>query len=215
MPAINNNTLMGNLFVIYTALTVFGLGITIVDFLGVFDHSGDDAGDHGDGGDSAGHGDSGHGDDATVGHDHGSQLGSAGTGIRVVTAILGLLRLAVYFALGAGPTGLFALFTGLSRGQSIIWSIGGGIGIAVLTRLLRKFLRRDLDSSIKSEELLMEKALILVPVNPGEIGKALVRRFGTETEIYVRCRNGDAAFPKGAEVQITEYDENFYWIEAI
>jgi hypothetical protein len=121
----------------------------------------------------------------------------------------------VYFALGAGPTGLFALFTGLSRGQSMIWSIGGGIGIALLTRLLRKFLRRDLDSSIKSEELLMEKALILVPVNPGEIGKALVRRFGTETEIYVRCRDNNTAFPKGAEVQITEYDENFYWIEAI
>jgi hypothetical protein len=203
---------MGNLFVIYTALTVFGLGITIVDFLGVFDHSGDNTG-------AADHGDGGHGDDAAAdqaaGHDHGSQLGSAGAGVRTVTAILGLLRLGVYFALGAGPTGLFALFTGLSRGQSMIWSLGAGIGIAALTRLLRKFLRRDLDSSIKSEELLMEKAVVLVPVNPGEIGKALVRRFGTETEIYVRCRNDNAAFPKGAEVQITEYDENFYWIEAV
>jgi hypothetical protein len=202
---------MGNLFVIYTALTVFGLGITIVDFLGVFDHSGDDGG--------AGNSGQGDDDDAAAdheaGHNHGSQLGSAGTGIRVVTAIMGLLRLAVYFALGAGPTGLFALLTGLSRGQSLLWSLGGGIGIAALTRLLRKFLRRDLDSSIKGEELLMEKALILVPVNPGEIGKALVRRFDREMEIYVRCRNPGAAFPKGAEVQITEYDENFYWIEAI
>ncbi|GHV43018.1 hypothetical protein AGMMS49546_23430 [Spirochaetia bacterium] len=201
---------MGNLFIVYTALTVFGLGITLIDFLGVFDHAGDDAGDGGDG-DDDGAPETGHGDEA--GHNHGSQLGSGNAGIRGITAILGLLRLGVYFALGAGPTGLFALFTGLSRGQSLIWSAGAGIGIALFTRLLRKFLRRDLDSSIKSEELLMEKAVILAPVNPGEMGKALVRRFGTETEIYVRCRNGKAAFPKGAEVRITEYDESVYWIE--
>ncbi|MDR0877281.1 MAG: hypothetical protein LBN21_04455, partial [Treponema sp.] len=117
---------MGNLFIIYIALTVFGLGITIVDFLGVFDHPADDD-DPGDGEHTA---------------HHGSQVEGGDSGLRILTGILGFLRMAVYFALGAGPTGLFALLTGLDPGKSLIWSVAVGGGIAILTRLLRKFLRR-------------------------------------------------------------------------
>jgi hypothetical protein len=99
--------------------------------------------------------------------------------------------------------------------SSLGWSAAAGVGIAILTRLLRKFIRRDLDSSIKPDEFLMEKAVILTPVLPGEAGKAAVRQFGREQEIYVRCRDTAAAFSKGAEVRIVDFDESWYWIEPV
>ncbi|MDR1143612.1 MAG: hypothetical protein LBK77_05240, partial [Spirochaetaceae bacterium] len=133
---------MGNLFILYSALTVFGIGVTLIDFLGILDHAGGhDAGHDGHAGDyadtggheSAGGADGNHGAGHTDGggdhgpgghndsrgdnaeHDHGSYLSPGDAGVRAVTAVMGLLRTVVYFSLGFGPTGLFAWFTGLSR----------------------------------------------------------------------------------------------------
>jgi hypothetical protein len=205
---------MGKVYVLYSALAVFGLGVTVIDFLGLMDHAaghdgcGDQAGDH----DGADH-------DADGGHEtdahHGPVLAPGGAGLRFLTAFFGLLRIGVYFSLGAGPTGLFALFMGLGTVKSLLWSAGAGAGLAVLARLLRRLVRRELDSSIKSGELLMEKAVILIPVAPGKTGKALVRQFGREREIYVRCRDQEAAFAKGSEARIVDADESWFWIEPV
>jgi hypothetical protein len=222
-----------NLVIIYTALSVFGLGVTIIDFLGILDRPGEDSGNGGeadtggqndegqiddDGQDDdgqGGDGDNNEQDDEHNAHEHGSYLGPGSSGIKAVTLIMGLLRTAVYFSLGAGPTGLFALFRGLSRGESFLWAAGVGTGIAVLARALRKFIRRDLDSSIKPEEFLMEKAVLLLPLNPGTIAKAVVKQYGKETEIYVKCGNPGTAIEKGAEVRIIDFDNELYWIEPV
>jgi hypothetical protein len=219
-----------NPFILYTALSVFGLGVTIIDFLGILNHGDEDSGgDHANGGNDAGddvgdtgEGSNGHDDDGDGGqsghdvhdHDHSSYLSPGSSGIKAVTAVMALLRTAVYFSFGAGPTGLFALFRGLSQGQSLLWAAGVGTGTAFLARSLRKFIRRDLDSSIKPEEFLMEKAVLLLPLGPGTIAKAVVRQYGKETEIYVKCRDSRAAMEKGTEVRIVDFDNELYWIEA-
>lgn len=201
---------MGNLYVLYSALAVFGLGVTVIDFLGLMDHAAghDECADH----DGADHeADGGHDTDAH----HGPVLAPGSAGLRFLTTFFGLLRIGVYFSLGAGPTGLFALFMGLDAAKSLLWSAAAGTGLAVLARLLRRLVRRELDSSIKPGELLMEKAVILIPVSPGKTGKALVRQFGREREIYVRCRDQGAAFAKGSEARIVDADESWFWIEPV
>jgi membrane protein implicated in regulation of membrane protease activity len=233
-----------NPLAIYIALSVFGLGVTIIDFIGVLEPSGDagaggdsadgdgadgdaadsdgadaadsdgadDAGADGDDTDSDSAADS--ADAGVAHHDHGSYLApESAAGIKAVTGIMGFLRLLVYFSLGAGPTGLFALLRGLSPFQSLFWAAGVGAAIAVFARLLRKFIRRDLDSSIQSVEFLMEKAVLLLPLSPGEMARAVVRQYGKETELYVKCKDPAAAIPKGSEVRIIDFDNEVYWVE--
>ncbi|HRW23213.1 MAG TPA: hypothetical protein P5298_02265, partial [Spirochaetia bacterium] len=136
-----------------------------------------------------------------------------GTGTRAVAKAIGTLRLGVYFSLGAGPTGLFALLTGQRPVASLAWSAGAGLFIAALSKALRAFIRKDLDSSIKPAEFIMDEAVVTVPVLPGEMGKATVRSYGKETELYVRSRDAAAAFPKGSAVRIVDFDDDCYWIE--
>ena len=61
---------MNGLFVLYSALAVFGIGVTIVDLFGVFEHAGQSAGSHEGSHDS----DSGsaHDDGSSGDHDSGS-----------------------------------------------------------------------------------------------------------------------------------------------
>ncbi|MDR1506230.1 MAG: hypothetical protein LBI67_03930 [Treponema sp.] len=218
-----------NLVLLYTALSVFGLGVTVIDFLGILDQPGEgpgngDAGetdggdsDDGDGGgpdDGDDGGDSDRGD-SDGGQGRASYLSPGSSGVKAVTAVMGLLRTAVYFSLGFGPTGLFALFRGLSRNQGLFWAVGVGAAVAVLARALRGFIRRDLDSSIKPEEFLMEKAVLLLPMTPGSISRAAVKQYGKETELYVKCRDPRAAMEKGTEVLISDYDNEVYWVESL
>jgi hypothetical protein len=138
----------------------------------------------------------------------------SGHGALAVARIIGTLRTGVYFSLGAGPTGLFALLTGVGGMASLAWSASAGVFIAVLSRTLRAFVRKDLDSSIKPEEFLMDQAVISVPVTPGAMGKAIVSRYGRDTELYVRCKDHSRALPKGETVRIVDMDDDCYWVEA-
>jgi len=243
---------MSSLFVLYSALAVFGVGVTIVDLFGVFEHSGQaddshdghDSGGHDDGGHDGGHdgdssaghdaggdhGDSddghddGHDDDSGGGHDHaaahhdggrGSYVASADSGTRLVARTIGALRMGVYFSLGAGPTGLFAVLTGVGAAQSLAWSAGAGVLIAALARSLRAFIRKDLDSSIRAEEFIMDEATIIVPITQGAMGKAVVRRYGRETELFVKAKDPAKAFSKGSSVRIIDFDDDCYWVESL
>ena len=77
---------MDQLFSVYLACTIFGVGVTIIDMLGILGdlfHEGDDAtdgGDHGDHGDDGGdHGEHGGEDDGGIGiEDHGGDGGDGG-----------------------------------------------------------------------------------------------------------------------------------------
>lgn len=275
---------MPNLLVAYSALAVFGIGVTIVDMLGLFARA--EAADQDDGGvhDGGGHGDAGHGDtagqdgggqDGDDGHDgaesagehdggydgsvldsaigghegahdagegegaaegvhgletagaghhgdhagehgaagHGSVVASADSGVRSVARAIGALRMGVYFSLGAGPTGVFATLTGVAPWPALAWSVGAGVFIAALSRTLRSLIRRDLDSSIQPGEFIMDEATITVPVEPGAMGKASVRRYGVERELFVRAKDPGRAFGKGEAVRIVDIDDDCYWIE--
>ena len=225
---------------IYIALAVFGVGVTVVDLFGALDHAGqDDSGHIGHdaiGHDAIGHdaghgpgehevpaGHEGHGGHEAHGHggreEEGSVLGLARTeqaGLRKsssVARVIGGLRMGVYFSLGAGPTGLVALATKIPPAISVLWAAATGVAIAVLARLLRKFLRRDLDSSFKAEDFLLEEATITVSVAPGLVGRAIVRKFGAQAEVYVRATSGDSAYERGARVRIIDYQDDVYMVE--
>lgn len=247
---------MNGLFVLYSALAVFGVGVTVIDFLGIFEQShdagspsqGDDGDDGGDGGDDDGGaiddgGDDGVGNDESTGDDDatddasvdddasglgdahgtalsaredggGSHIASVDSATRIVARAIGTLRLGVYFSLGAGPTGLFSILTGVAPLEGLAWSSGAGVFVAVIAKALRRLVRRDLDSSIRPEEFIMDEAEVTVPILPGAMGKAVVRRYGRETELYVRAKDARASFPKGSRVRISDFDDDCYWIES-
>lgn len=218
---------MHSLLILYSALTVFGLGVTIVDVLGFLDHLGSGSTDHGDGDGQASdatnhdHPDSHHGNSQVyipdTAPDHsvqsGSYINSADESTRLITKVLGILRSTVYFSLGAGPTGLFALLTHVDGFASLLWSAGAGLAIAVIARFLRSSMRKDLDSSIKPEEFLMDLATISVPVQPGAMGKIIVRRYDHEQELYVRAKDPQLGLKKGSIVRIVDFTDDCYWVE--
>lgn len=195
---------MADLFVLFLSLTIFGAGATIVDFIGVFNNNSDDS----DAGDS----------DVSViktGSDlinNDKQSKNDKAGFKIISKIMSLLRSVIYFSLGFGPTGLFAFFTGMSKTSGLIWAFSVGTAIMILAHFLKRFVRKDLDSSIKTDELLQEKGVLLLPLEGNEISKAIVRQYGRELEIFVRSRDKNINLPKGKEVIIDEYDDDIYWI---
>lgn len=207
---------MQSLFVLYSALAVFGLGVTIVDLFGVFDQASASDGEGGDDGDEDA-AESAAEANATAASQaaRGSLVVGGQKGVRVVAKLIGTLRLGVYFSLGAGPTGLFALLTGVAPAASLAWAAGSGAFIAALVKALRSFARKDLDSTVGQEEYLMDEAAVTVPVAPGAMGRVVVRRYGREAELYVRCKDPRASLAKGARVRIVDLDEGFYWVEEL
>ena len=138
-----------------------------------------------------------------------------GQGTAAVARLIASFRMFVYFALGAGPTGIVALATGLCAGRSLLWSLGAGAAIAVFVRLLRRALRRDLDSSYTAADLLYEEAEITIPVAPGQLGRAIVQRFGPNTVVYVRAADPGLAFGRGERVRIVECRDDVCMVEAL
>jgi len=203
---------MADLFVLFLSLTIFGAGVTLIDFLGVLDNIGNDSGNSGsDDSDSA--------DAAAVMARQGSNLVDENKktddkpGVKIISKIMTALRSVVYFTLGFGPTGLFASFSGLSRTPGLLWAIAAGVLMMILARFLKRLIRRDLDSSIKPDELLQEEGVLLLPLEGEEISKASVRQYGRETEIYVRSRDKDIKLLKGTKIILEEYDNDIYWVK--
>ena len=52
-----------------------------------------------------------------------------------------------------------------------------------------------------------------MPVAPGLVGRALVRKFGAEAEVYIRAASGDRAYERGASVRIIDYQDDVYTVE--
>lgn len=130
-----------------------------------------------------------------------------------MSRIVSLLRLAVYFALGAGATGLFATLRGLGPAQGLAWSAGTGLAAAALSRLVRFLARRELDSSFRGEEFLMEVAEVTVSIEAGMLGQAELRKFGANIELYVRSSDPSLAVPKGARVRIVDVSGDEFIVE--
>ena len=205
---------MADLFILFLTLTVFGAGVTIIDFLGIMDNKGENDSSDDAQGDAAGARQG-----SNLVHDRENNFSNdrektgGKSGIKIAARFMNLLRSAVYFSLGFGPTGLFANFTGLSRTTGLIWAVAAGAAMIILARLLKKIIRRDLDSSISPDELLQEKGILLLPLEGENISKAAIRQYGREIEIYVRCSDKNSKLPKGKEIIIEDFDNDVYWIK--
>jgi hypothetical protein len=56
---------------------------------------------------------------------------------------------------------------------------------------------------------------VTVPVGAGMMGKAEVRKFGANVEIYVKAADPGLAIPKGAAVRVVDFSEEFYTVEPL
>jgi membrane protein implicated in regulation of membrane protease activity len=228
---------------IYLGLLIYGAGVLLLGFFGVFGHehdhdgsgetaSGHDAGlGHQGGVDSVHDHEGGQVQDAHDGaheaaHDDGQDLQRAassialvdrarrgGAGVAAVSRLASVLRSSVFFAFGAGATGLFAGFRGLGSFEGALWAFGAGILTLAIARLIKRFVRRDLDSSFRSEEFIMEEAVVIVPVEPGRIGKAEIKKYGADIELYIKSVDPSQALAKGERVRIIECSDDCYYVE--
>ncbi len=189
---------------------------------GADDSSGDDA--DGDAGHS---GDSDDAQDADAGHDaaHGHEL--AETGHHEVSAVmhdktfqgnamlktLSLLRTAVYFSAGFGPVGLFAWLTHQGALASILWSVPVGLGTAVITRLLMRLFRKDVDSSVKEDELLLERGQVIVTIGSGELGKVRIHMGDIYVDRFARAKSKEETIPVGVAIRVCDIEEDCLIVE--
>ena len=221
---------MSWLLSVYIGATVFGVGVTLIDMLGLLGdhgdgHSGDHFGDHADAADGTPSDGSGSDSSAAPAHDShegqgepvvhsGSVAGhDAPERPNFMLGLLSALRNVIYFCLGFGPIGWFALSTSGSAIASLAWSVPIG-GVALIgTRVLRRFMRRDLNSEISTSELLMERGVITVSIAPGELGKVRAKLGDLYVERFARATAAEASIRVGSTVRITEVTDDCVYVE--
>jgi membrane protein implicated in regulation of membrane protease activity len=227
---------------LYIGATVFGVGVTLIDFLGLLGDQEDDADDGGaealdsdggaieadfdvDAGDAdfdgdadadfdGGAGEPAEADDAGDVEEAGSD---AGHDIRrrrsIILRIMTGLRSLVYFALGFGPVGWFALSTGQSTMMSLAYAAPVGGVVLLGARLLRRVLRSELTSEIKESDLLMEKGTVTVTVNPGQLGRVRVTVGGAYADRYARGKDTEEPLRPGELVRVVEVSDECVYVE--
>jgi hypothetical protein len=137
---------------LYLFTSIFGIGVTAIDMLGLLGTGESDA-------DGAADGD-----------------GAAESGGHMpVLSVLRYLRIAVYFSLGFGPLGLVAEATGSGGLWSLLWSVPGGVAAGILARLFFRFQQDDVDSSVREGDLLLERGRVIVPISSRDMGKVRVK----------------------------------------
>ena len=175
---------------------IFGVGVTVIDLLGLIGGgSGEDGGDGGDQGDNGG-------EDGSQG-----EVGGA-----PVLSFLRWARTLVYFCLGFGPFGLAAGAFGSGIGGRLGWSLAGGAAMAVLARLFFRFQRTRLDSSLQNDELLMEPATVIVAIAAGGMGKVRVHFGQSVAERYARAEQADQNFAVDDRVIVSQVTDQCVYV---
>ena len=176
--------------------TIFGVGVTVIDLLGLIGGgSGEDGGDGGDQGDNGG-------EDGSQG-----EVGGA-----PVLSFLRWARTLVYFCLGFGPFGLAAGAFGSGAGGRLVWSLAGGAAMAVLARLFFRFQRTRLDSSLQDDELLLEPATVIVAIAAGGMGKVRVHFGQSVAERYARAEQADQEFAVDDRVIVSQVTDQCVYV---
>jgi hypothetical protein len=217
---------------IYIGCTVFSVGITALDILGVLGGNQDSEGGDG-GGDADGGGDVDGGDvdggnmhdggDVDIGEGHHDGATDGGTVVTksdptvgveasgmeqrggvAVLSVLAYLRYTVYFCLGFGPTGWVVMATGRSAPSSLIWAVPAGAVAFGLAYAFFRLQRSDTDSSLHSKELHTRSATVIVPLSHKTMGKVRVQVGMSVTDQYALAAEPDAQFEKGESVWISD-----------
>lgn len=178
---------------LYLFTTIFGVGVIAVDMLGLLD-TGHDHGAVDGAADGAADGDGAGGEDADSAEDGG--------GHTPLLSVLRYLRLAVYFSLGFGPLGLVAEATGRGELSSLLWSVPGGIAAGFLARLFFRFQQEDVDSSVREDELLLERGRVIVPFSSRDMGKVRVKIGQIIVERYALAEDEWESFRTDDRVEI-------------
>ncbi len=174
---------------LYLFTTIFAVGVTAVDMLGIL-------------GTGEGNADSGDGAGETAGA--GGDVG--------LLSILRYLRTFVYFSLGFGPLGLVAEATGAGVLGSLGWAVPGGIGAAFLARAFFRFQQQDIDSSVQEEELLFERACVIVPISSKDMGKVRVKMGQTVVEKYALAEDEGDSFRTDEVVRIVQVTDDCVYV---
>ena len=188
---------------IFIFTTFFSVIVLIVDFIGMAassqgddDHGGDHDGDDGDHGhDEAGD----HGKASEIAHDRKEKRSP-------ILAIIATLRTVLYFCLGFGPVGWYALYSGEAQLSALAWSSGVGVFTAVGARMLRRLQRNELDSQVRDHELLMSQAEVLVSINAGQIGRIRVNFHGQPFDRFAKAADATRTYKVGATVKVVDSD---------
>ncbi len=217
--------LLGSLF---TIATIFGLGVLLIDFMGLLGEHGHDDLDS-DGGDDGGPAD--HAPDVAdhaegdgehdAGHDDGVQHEQADhanvhgdtTGVLILSA-LRYLRSCVYFSAGFGPVGLLAQAKGYNPMLCLAWSVPSGFVSLVIVRAILRIQRKDTDSTIKAEDILMRKAVVIVPIEKDGMGKVRIVMDQSVQEQYALPYHDDESFSSGDEVYIRNVTDECVQVES-
>lgn len=193
---------------LYWFTAILGVGVTVVDLLGLIgsgghaDGSGAEAGGEGSGGDGPG--------GQAAGEDAGGASGGA-----PVLSFLRYVRTAIYFCLGFGPFGIASTAFGSGAAGSLIWALAGGSAVAVLARLFFRLQRTELDSSIEEEELLFEEATVIAPIAGGGMGKVRIRLGQSVAERYALAENPEERFAVDARVQVAQVTDRCVYVRGL
>lgn len=174
--------------------SIFGVGVTVIDLLGLIGGGSDD--------DAGG----GSGEDGGADGHHG-----AGSGAPVLS-FLRWARTLIYFCLGFGPFGLAAGAFGSGSAGRLVWSLAGGALMATLARLFFRFQRTRLDSTLHDEELLLEPAAVIVAIAAGGMGKVRAHFGQSVAERYARAEQADQSFAVDDRVIITQVTEQCVYV---
>lgn len=210
---------------LYWFTAILGVGVTVVDLLGLLGTGGQTDGGQADGAAAVDAGaDSGSepaGGEPVSGESAGSEAGggeSAGgesVGGAPVLSFLRYVRTAIYFCLGFGPFGIASAAFGSGAAGSLLWALAGGAGTAVLARLFFRLQRKELDSSIAEEELLFEEATVIAPIADGGMGKVRIRLGQSVAERYALAENPEARFPVDARVQVAQVTDRCVYVRGL
>ena len=218
---------------LYIAATIFGAGVTLADVFGMLSNIGSSEGDgdgDGDGDDdfedSDGLDDDSSGaDESDMGSESAESDGSedadgsiAGHDRRIkrnpVLTILTALRTVVYFSLGFGPVGWFAFTQYSSAETTLLWSLPTGIFVAIGTRMLRSFMKKELSSTITKTDLLMEKGEVTVSISEGGTGRVRVTIGGVYVDRYAKASDRSSSIPIGSPVRVVDADDEYVYVES-
>lgn len=179
---------------LYLFTTVFSVGVMAVDMLGLFGA-----------GESDSNADDLSADDASA---DDTSAGASGP----LLSILRYLRIGIYFALGFGPVGLVAEWTGASALGSLVWAAPGGVMSAYLARLFFRFQQRDVDSQVRETELLLERAQVIVPLSNTNMGKVRIKMGQLVLERYALAEDEWETFNTDDQAEIVRVTDECVYI---
>ena len=182
---------------LYLFMTVFSVGVMAVDMLGLFDTGDSDTGDFSADDASA--------DDASA---HDTSTGAPGP----LLSVLRYVRIGIYFALGFGPVGLLAEWTGASPLGTLAWAIPGGVISAYLARLFFRFQQRDVNSQVRESELLLERAQVIVPLSNKNMGKVRIKMGQLVMERYALAEDEWDSFNVDDQAEIVRVTDECVYI---